>query len=186
MMTRGSVRAITVCAAAILAGMPGFSQKGSPSNPPTGSGSAPSTKPTVPSQPGPPTTPMPQQPIFISGRVLAEDGKPPSEPAKIERVCLGTPHGEGYTDANGYFSIQLFADNQMFQDASESSSSAVRSISWGVMPATGSSTSSSSGFCISSMPISSHCFCPWDRILAVAERNWERPVISRTSSILAR
>ena len=38
------------------------------------------------------------------------------------------------------------------------SSSAVRSISCSVMPATGSSTSSRRGFCISSMPISSHCF----------------------------
>ena len=46
--------------------------------------------------------------------------------------------------------------------ASESSSSAVRSVSCGVMPATGSSMSSSSGCCISSMPISSHCFWPCD------------------------
>ena len=35
------------------------------------------------------------------------------------------------------------------------------SVSASVMPATGSSTSSSSGSCTSSMPISSHCFWPW-------------------------
>ena len=40
-------------------------------------------------------------------------------------------------------------------------SSAVRSVSWSVMPATGSSSSSSLGSCMSSMPISSHCFWPW-------------------------
>ena len=46
----------------------------------------------------------------------------------------------------------------------------MRSISCGVMPATGSSTSSNSGFCISSMPISSHCFWPCARILPSAPR----------------
>ena len=47
--------------------------------------------------------------------------------------------------------------------ASDSSSSAVVSTSCGVMPATGSSTSSTRGSCMSSMPISSHCFWPWER-----------------------
>ena len=32
--------------------------------------------------------------------------------------------------------------------------------SCGVIPATGSSTNKSSGFCINNIPISSHCFCP--------------------------
>src|SRR6266540_1076952 len=40
------------------------------------------------------------------------------------------------------------------------SSSPVRSISAWVMPATGSSTSSTFGSCASNIPISSHCFCP--------------------------
>src|SRR5205823_4464107 len=38
-------------------------------------------------------------------------------------------------------------------------SSAVRSISWCVIPATGSSTSMMRGFWTRSIPISSHCFC---------------------------
>ena len=46
----------------------------------------------------------------------------------------------------------------------------MRSVSCGVIPATGSSTSSSSGSCMSSMPISSHCFCPWDSVPASAAR----------------
>ncbi len=45
---------------------------------------------------------------------------------------------------------------------SSMNSSAVRSVSASVMPATGSSSSSSCGSCISSMPISSHCFWPCD------------------------
>ena len=41
----------------------------------------------------------------------------------IETVCNGSPHAEGYTDAKGYFSIQLGARNTgMIQDASEFSS----------------------------------------------------------------
>ena len=44
--------------------------------------------------------------------------------------------------------------------SSERKSSAVRSVSSCVMPATGSSSSSRRGFWISSMPISSHCFWP--------------------------
>ena len=51
--------------------------------------------------------------------------------------------------------------------SSERNSSAVRSVSSSVMPATGSSSSSRRGFCISSMPISSHCFWPCESMPAV-------------------
>src|SRR5471030_2809600 len=50
------------------------------------------------------------------------------------------------------------------------SSSAVCWVSASVMPATGSSTSSNLGSWASSMPISSHCFCPCDRLPATRER----------------
>jgi tetratricopeptide (TPR) repeat protein len=58
----------------------------------------------------------------VSGRVTLEDGTPPPEPVVIETVCNGSAHGEGYTDAKGYFSIELGARNGMIQDASEFSS----------------------------------------------------------------
>ena len=78
----------------------------------------PSTTPT-PTQPNQ-TSQQPMQPIFISGRVLMEDGNPPSESIAIERVCSGSPHTEGYTDSRGYFSIQLGAQNNgVLHDASE-------------------------------------------------------------------
>ena len=55
------------------------------------------------------------------------------------------------------------------------SSSAVCRVSASVMPATGSSTSRSFGSCASSMPISSHCFCPCDRLPATRSRSARQP-----------
>ena len=60
------------------------------------------------------------QPIFISGRVLLEDGTPPPEFAVIETVCGGNTHAEGYADTKGYFAIELGRRNGVLQDASES------------------------------------------------------------------
>src|SRR5215471_12133567 len=89
-------------------------------------GSTPTT--TTPGRTNIPTTTQPQpsqqpermqQPIFISGRVMLEDGSPAAN-VVIERVCSGSPHSEGYTDSRGYFSIQLGAkNNAVLHDASE-------------------------------------------------------------------
>ncbi len=64
-----------------------------------------------------------QRPIFLSGKVLMEDGTPPPEPVRIERVCNGQPRPEGYTDSKGRFSIQLGQNTAMMSDASVSSTS---------------------------------------------------------------
>jgi len=62
--------------------------------------------------------------MFLSGRVLLEDGTPPTESVVIERVCSGSPHSEGYTDSKGYFSIRLGEQNNgVMHDASEDMSS---------------------------------------------------------------
>lgn len=62
-------------------------------------------------------------PVFVSGRVVFEDGTAPAEQVVIETVCNGSAHAEGYTDTKGYFTIQLGARNTgMIQDASEYSS----------------------------------------------------------------
>jgi tetratricopeptide (TPR) repeat protein len=51
---------------------------------------------------------------------MMEDGTAPAEPVVIQTVCNGNPHSEGYTDAKGYFSIELGSRNSaMIQDASE-------------------------------------------------------------------
>lgn len=58
--------------------------------------------------------------IYISGKVMMDDGTPPPDPVLIERVCNGQPRPEGYTDSKGRFSIQLGQNNQILADASTS------------------------------------------------------------------
>jgi tetratricopeptide (TPR) repeat protein len=100
-------------------GAPAGGGTGTTGNPSTGPTSRPtSNTPTQPTQPSQSPVNIPQ-PIFISGRVMLEDGTPPPEPAVIETVCNGNPHGEGYTDSKGYFSIELGARRGMIMDASE-------------------------------------------------------------------
>ena len=63
-----------------------------------------------------------QRPIFLSGKVVTDDGTPPPEPATIERICGGgSARPEGYTDSKGRFSIELGRNMGMMQDASVSS-----------------------------------------------------------------
>ncbi|MBI3679597.1 MAG: tetratricopeptide repeat protein [Acidobacteria bacterium] len=130
--------ALTVCAMLVFAqeapppgggGAPG----GAPTTGgPTGPGGTPgvgtpgSTRPQQPQFPG--TTPQQQQPfptdmqrpIFLSGKVVLDDGTPPPEPVVIERICNGQPRPEGWTDSKGRFSFQLGQNNQLFADASVS------------------------------------------------------------------
>src|SRR5579864_9220243 len=61
------------------------------------------------------------QPIFLSGRVMVDDGTPPPSRVAIQRLCGTTPRIEGYNDSRGYFSIQLGANtSEALQDASTS------------------------------------------------------------------
>lgn len=59
-----------------------------------------------------------QRPIFLSGRVVLEDGTPPPEPVVIERICNGQPRPEAYTDSRGRFSFQLGQNTTVLADAS--------------------------------------------------------------------
>jgi Flp pilus assembly protein TadD len=62
-----------------------------------------------------------QRPVFLSGKVMLEDGTPPGEPAIVERVCHGQAHPEGYTDSKGNFSFELGGDQTLaMTDASVS------------------------------------------------------------------
>ena len=83
----------------------------------------PPPSPSPSSRTPPPTRPPQEQvrPIFVSGRVVMEDGNPPPEAVAIERICnSGTPRREGYTDAQGYFSLQLGSGRGVLPDASTS------------------------------------------------------------------
>lgn len=56
--------------------------------------------------------------MFLSGRVMLDDGTEPQERASIERVCNGRVRRESYTDSHGQFGFQLGAEDRGFQDAS--------------------------------------------------------------------
>jgi len=92
------------------------------------------TTPATPTQ-----TPTIQQPIYISGRVVMEDGQPAGQQVTIETVCNGVGHAEGYVDSRGYFSIELGKRNGVLQDASESNT-------FGSFGSMGSGSGSSSPF----------------------------------------
>jgi tetratricopeptide repeat protein len=61
------------------------------------------------------------QPVFVSGKVLLENGGALPETVAIERMCNGVIRREGYTDFKGQFVFQLGL-NMGFQDASENDS----------------------------------------------------------------
>ncbi len=104
---------LALCFAAPLA----FSQAGGT----TGSGSS-TGKPTPPGVTPRqlPQAPQEQRMIFLRGNVRLDDGTKPSDRVAIERVCNGRVRRESYADASGYFSFQLGANPEMFQDASQS------------------------------------------------------------------
>lgn len=62
-----------------------------------------------------------QRPIFLSGKVILNDGTPPPDSVVIERVCNGSPRPEAYTDSKGRFSFQLGQNRGMMADASVAS-----------------------------------------------------------------
>ncbi len=132
MFPRIDLRVCALLAVAILPLQPAWSQGrggGGSAPPSTGTGSTgtgtggisgrnTTTNPTGTTNPNNAPTSLPQ-PIFLSGRVMLEDGTAPSDTVTIERVCNGVPHAEGYTDSRGYFGIQLGQNNGVLQDASE-------------------------------------------------------------------
>lgn len=61
------------------------------------------------------------RPIFLSGKVVLDDGTPPPDSVVIERVCNGIARPEAYTDSKGRFSFQLGQNQAMMPDASVSS-----------------------------------------------------------------
>jgi Flp pilus assembly protein TadD len=86
---------------------------------------SPSPFPTSPGR-NTPTTPGQQQPqmggmngpIYVSGKVVLDDGTPPPDTVTVERVCNGVARPEGYTDSKGRFSFQLGQNTATMSDAS--------------------------------------------------------------------
>jgi hypothetical protein len=86
-------------------------------------GVSPGRTPNIGQQPGqqqPQQFPEMQRPIYLSGKVLMDDGTPPPEQVVVERVCNGVVRPEGYTDSKGRFSFALGQNTAMMADASVS------------------------------------------------------------------
>jgi tetratricopeptide (TPR) repeat protein len=79
---------------------------------------------TTPGVPGPtsPTIGNSNGNIYLTGKVVLDDGTPPPEPLTIERVCNGAPRAQAYTDQKGRFSFQIGQTGGVMQDASEDGS----------------------------------------------------------------
>lgn len=77
--------------------------------------------------------------IFLTGRVVMDDGSPLPGPITIERVCNGVTHAEGYTDSKGNFGIQLGNEQGVFQDATDGvgGGSGIRNMGGGATGQTG-------------------------------------------------
>jgi tetratricopeptide (TPR) repeat protein len=131
------VRVITITAAASIALQPVLSQgRGGTATPPSTGSTAPvgtgtgtgtvtnpgRTTPNTTTNPNSNPTQTPQtinQPIFVSGRVMLDDGTAPTEQIVIQTVCNGIAHSEGYADSKGFFGIELGSKMGVIQDASE-------------------------------------------------------------------
>ena len=59
------------------------------------------------------------RPIFLSGKVMFDDGTQPNPEIRIERVCGGSPRLEAHTDSKGRFSFQLGQNSIVDTDAED-------------------------------------------------------------------
>lgn len=54
-----------------------------------------------------PSPDMASRPMFLSGKVVVDDGTPLTDAAIIQTICRGNVRTEGYTDSKGTFSVDL-------------------------------------------------------------------------------
>jgi len=94
----------------------------------TGTGTGTGTGTTTPTTPTPIPTPTPStqqptmptysRPMYVSGRVMMDDGSAPPTSITIVRICNGVTRAMGYTSAHGDFSFDMNHADASFQDAS--------------------------------------------------------------------
>jgi tetratricopeptide (TPR) repeat protein len=60
--------------------------------------------------------------MFLSGKVVVDDGIPLTDPVVIQSICRGQTRTEGYTDTKGTFSLQLSGPAEMVGSAEDSGS----------------------------------------------------------------
>jgi tetratricopeptide (TPR) repeat protein len=71
------------------------------------------------------------RPIYISGKIVMEDGSAPPQNIAIERVCSGISKTVAYTDARGRFDFQWGDTNMIVTDASNAASGRSNSSGYG-------------------------------------------------------
>lgn len=124
------VRTILGCFFGLALGAALLAQPKAPSPSMPGSPTAP-TNPSIPSGGNTTTFPgntpnsypgnIPERPLFLTGKVVLQDGTPPPDPVSIQLLCRATPRTVAYTDRKGNFSVDLRDRlNDVLPDASES------------------------------------------------------------------
>lgn len=89
--------------------------------------------PTTPTNPTPPRSSIPDpgstspeiaRPIYLSGKVVLEDGTAPPDSVIMQLLCGGSPRNVGYTTSKGQFNLDLTNKNNstLFSDASQGGS----------------------------------------------------------------
>jgi tetratricopeptide (TPR) repeat protein len=58
-----------------------------------------------------PTPDVGSRPMFLSGKVIVDDGTPLTDAVTIQSICRGNVRNEGYTDSKGSFSVDLNANS---------------------------------------------------------------------------
>jgi hypothetical protein len=114
-MSLTSVRAIHLFPVALLL-QPVFGQQNGASPQPSAT-PAPAPAAAVPSPswaPEPPATDREEAsgPVYVSGRVMSDDGQPFTDRVAIESVCDGVTRTEGYADKKGDFGVRV--DGRIF------------------------------------------------------------------------
>ena len=75
---------------------------------------------SIPQNPNDNNGPFANRPIFLSGKVMFDDGGPTNSDIRIERVCGATQRLETHTDSKGRFSFQLGGNTTVDTDAADS------------------------------------------------------------------
>src|SRR5689334_7567619 len=61
--------------------------------------------------------------LFLTGRVVVEEGMPLPQPAAVQSSCNGRLHTEGYTDSKGYFTFEMTGARSSFSSDGSATSS---------------------------------------------------------------
>ena len=92
--------------------------------PPTSGGGLPSAPASAnPGSSGVSKAPDIARAIYISGKVVLQDGAPVPSDVTIQRICSGVSHTVAFTDSHGRFSFQWNDRNNIVADASDAGSS---------------------------------------------------------------